>query len=212
MEKVFLIGFGSGKKEYLTQAALDAIKASDVIIGSKRLISEGWLAEYGAKLLDQTSSAKILEYIEANPDKIISVIFSGDTGLYSGATPLSGSLREKKIPYKTIPGISSVQLFAASYGIPWQDIRIVSAHGRAVDIKGLCDDGGNLLILTDDINTPGAILGEMKRYGYGDSVAAVGEELGTQEEKIMEGTVEELSKADHASLSILYVSIGGSKG
>ena len=207
-EIVSLIGCGSGKKEYMTQAALAALSDSNVIIGAARLISEEWMSEYGAERITETSSQRIAELIEAKPDKRISVVFSGDTGLYSGATPLGRLLKDKGIEYRIIPGLSSVQLFAAAYGIPWQDMRIVSAHGRQIDIAELYRSGDDLLILTDNENTPDALCKDLVNIGSKDASVAVGEDLGTDDQKITRGTAEEISYMTFSTLSVLYVENG----
>ena len=38
-----------------------------------------------------------------------------------------------RFPFFCVYGLSSVQLLAAAVGRPWQDWKLVSAHGRACD-------------------------------------------------------------------------------
>ena len=57
------------------------------------------------------------------------MVFSGDIGFYSGADALRKRMGEE---YALIPlcGISSPVYFCGKLGLPWQDVHLVSAHGR----------------------------------------------------------------------------------
>ena len=203
---ITLIGFGSGKKEYLTEAACEALDHSDLIIGAARLIDDALDCGFDAEMISETKAESILELIEKNTDRDIAVIYSGDTGLYSGATGLIKLLRERDIAFRNIPGISSIQLFSAATGIPWQDMRIVSANGRQIDVASLVEEDGNLFILTDNVTTPKRICEELTDAGYGDRQVIIGEDLGTDKEHITEGTAEELSGRVYSSLSVVFIS------
>ena len=54
------------------------------------------------------------------------MVFSGDTGFYSGAAALCRALDDAGLPYTVLPGVSSVQLLAAALGHPGQGWRLVS--------------------------------------------------------------------------------------
>ena len=60
------------------------------------------------------------------------VLFSGDTGFYSGAKKLEEVLNgsEERYEIQRIPGISSVVYFAAALHTSWEDAALVSLHGR----------------------------------------------------------------------------------
>lgn len=61
----------------------------------------------------------------------VSILFSGDTGFYSGTEKIKTELNKNN--YKKIrifPGISSVSYLSAATGIAWQDAKIISIHGK----------------------------------------------------------------------------------
>ena len=61
----------------------------------------------------------------------VSILFSGDTGFYSGTEKIKTELNKNN--YKKIrifPGISSVSYLSAATGIAWQDAKILSIHGK----------------------------------------------------------------------------------
>ena len=82
--KITLVGMGSGAPGSLTAAGLEALRGAELIIGARRLLEnlpEGCTANRAAlyktdeicALLRQTDCAEA------------AVVFSGDTGFYSGA-------------------------------------------------------------------------------------------------------------------------------
>lgn len=63
----------------------------------------------------------------------VSILFSGDTGFYSGTEKIKTELNKNN--YKKIrifPGISSVSYLSAATGIAWQDAKIISIHGKKI--------------------------------------------------------------------------------
>ena len=128
--KITLVGMGSGAPGSLTAAGLETLRGAELIIGARRLLEnlpEGCTANRAAlyktdeicALLWQTDCAEA------------AVVFSGDTGFYSGAAALCRALDDAGLPYTVLPGVSSVQLLAAALGRPWPDWRLVSAPGCA---------------------------------------------------------------------------------
>ena len=139
--KITLVGMGSGAPGSLTAAGLETLRGAELIIGARRLLEnlpEGCTANRAAlyktdeicALLRQTDCAET------------AVVFSGDTGFYSGAAALCRALDDAGLPYTVLPGVSSVQLLAAALGRPWQGWRLVSAHGCACDPVAACRAGG----------------------------------------------------------------------
>ena len=60
------------------------------------------------------------------------VLFSGDTGFYSGAAKLKEALEAEGYTRVTIyPGISSVSYLAAATGNAWQNAKLLSIHGMS---------------------------------------------------------------------------------
>ena len=89
--KITLVGMGSGTPGSLTAAGLETLRGAELIIGARRLLEnlpEGCTANRAAlyktdeicALLRQTDCAEA------------AVVFSGDTGFYSGAAALCRAL------------------------------------------------------------------------------------------------------------------------
>ena len=193
--KITLVGMGSGVPGSLTAAGLETLRGAELIIGARRLLEnlpEGCTANRAAlyktdeicALLRQTDCAET------------AVIFSGDTGFYSGAAALCRALDDAGLPYTVLPGVSSVQLLAAALGRPWQGWRLVSAHGCACDPVTACRAGGTTFFLTGGSETPATLCQQLADAGLGDAAATVWEDL---------GTAQELAAQRFAPLSVLLV-------
>ena len=84
---ISLIGMGSGCPESLTVQGLVALQGAGLILGAKRL-----LEHLPAGCTDNCKAVykpeEILAYLTAQPDTDTAVLYSGDTGFYSGAAKL----------------------------------------------------------------------------------------------------------------------------
>ena len=134
---VTLIGMGSGSWEALSVQAQDAVRRAGLVFGAKRLLA-GLPPECTARQFALYQPAEILETLAQAPGQDAAVLYSGDTGFYSGASGLLTPLRALGIPARVYPGVSSIQLLAAALGRPWQDWKLVSAHGCACDPVAQC--------------------------------------------------------------------------
>ena len=84
---VTLIGMGSGKWEALSAQAQQAVRSAGLVFGAKRLLA-GLPADCMARQFALYQPADILETLAQNPGQDAAVLYSGDTGFYSGASGL----------------------------------------------------------------------------------------------------------------------------
>ena len=201
---VTLIGMGSGKWEALSAQAQQAVRSAGLVFGAKRLLT-GLPADCTARQFTLYQPADILETLAQNPGQDAAVLYSGDTGFYSGASGLLTPLRALGIPARVCPGVSSIQLLSAALGRPWQDWKLVSAHGCACDPVAECMEGKPTFFLTGGSESPATLCAQLAAEGFGKLAAAVGENLGTPEQKVYTGTVGQLAASRFESLSVLLV-------
>ena len=204
--EVTLIGMGPGGAESLTAAAAEALKRADCLIGSRRLLEACALAP-GAPRLPATRSPEILERLTGQAWAAPCVLYSGDTGFHSGAQALLPLLRDRGIAARVLPGISSLQYFAARLGRSWQDWRPVSAHGLSCDPVGevLSARGSPVFFLTGGAGGAGELCAQLTQAGLGHLTATLGESLSYPEERVRSGPVRELAGQASAPLSVLLV-------
>ena len=201
---ITLVGMGSGLPGSLTAQGLAALQRADRILGAKRLLEhlpEGCTAQRQAMYKPE----EILACLAAHPEESIALVYSGDTGFYSGASKLLPMLRAFGISCRVLPGLSSVQLLSAAIGRPWQDWTLVSAHGCACDPVAQCLEHESVFFLTGGTETPASLCQTLTAAGLGEAHALVGENLGTPEERVRFGTAQELAGQSFAPLSVLLV-------
>ncbi|WP_130869534.1 precorrin-6y C5,15-methyltransferase (decarboxylating) subunit CbiE [Intestinimonas massiliensis (ex Afouda et al. 2020)] len=197
--KVYLIGVGMGSPEVMTVGALEAIKACPVLVGAPRLL-EPWTESHDCVPL--IAGADIAEYIgKQRGEGPIGVLLSGDTGFYSGAKKLWALLGDHEVI--TLPGISSLSYFCAKLHTDWQDVKIVSAHGRSHNAVGEIQRSERTFALTGGSTKAQDICRELTDRGLGNVTVSVGERLSYSDERIVTGTAAELAEEEFADLAVL---------
>ena len=201
---ITLIGMGAGTPETLTAQSLAALRRADWIFGAKRLLEQlpAGCTEHRKALY---KAEEILAWIAQTKAETPVVLYSGDTGFYSGAAGLLEQLRIQGQEAAILPGISSVQLLAAALGRPWQDWKLASAHGCACDPVAACSAGQPVFFLTGGAETPDTLCAALVQAGLGKTAVTVGEDLGTAAQKITQGTAAVIAGQSFASLSVLLV-------
>ena len=201
---VTLIGMGSGQPENLTLQGLAALRQADLILGARRL-----LAVLPAGCTENRAAAyrpdEVAELLQTSGAENAVLVYSGDTGFYSGASSMIEKLEALGVRARVLPGLSSIQLLAAALGRPWQGWNLVSAHGRTCDPVAECMQGRPTFFLTGGSEDPATLCAQLAAEGFGDVQAVVGQCLGTPEEKIFRGSVKELAAGRFNSLSVLLV-------
>lgn len=201
---VTLIGMGSGQPENLTLQGLAALRQADLILGARRL-----LAVLPAGCTENRAAAyrpdEVAELLQTSGAENAVLVYSGDTGFYSGASSMLEKLEALGVRARVLPGLSSIQLLAAALGRPWQGWNLVSAHGRTCDPVAECMQGRPTFFLTGGSEDPATLCAQLEAEGFGDVQGVVGQCLGTPEEKLFRGSVKELAAGRFNSLSVLLV-------
>lgn len=130
--EVVLAGIGPGNRRLMTEEVKAKISEADIIFGASRMIDA---VECRAKKYPYYLKEDIIPVIEnesagSYKDIKVVVLFSGDSGFYSGSRKMYEALVEKnEWDVKIMPGISSISLLCARLGTDWNDGNIVSLHG-----------------------------------------------------------------------------------
>ena len=130
MRRIIVIGAGPGAEEFLTLEAVNALKNADVIVAAARHVN---LAEKFKN--DKANIIELKNFKEAfneiknlAENKLIIILVSGDTGIYSLLPLIKKNFADYNI--NVMPGISSLQSLCAAAGEMWHDAVILSGHGR----------------------------------------------------------------------------------
>ena len=202
---IYLIGMGMGDAGTLTGEAKEAILKAEVVIGARRLLAalpEGCPGKRYAAV-DPAEIVRLLGS-KAQAAKTC-ILLSGDTGFFSGAKRLLPQLKGFKV--KILPGISSVQYFAAKLGRPWQNWKLVSAHGKKCDAPSLVRSHAETFFLTGGRWTVPVLCKQLEDAGLGGCAVTIGWNLGSLRERIEPGTAGGLARKGAAGneLAVMLV-------
>lgn len=143
------------------------------------------------------------------------VLFSGDTGFYSGTQKLLERLRRlshemPELSVRILPGISSVSALSARTGYSWQDACILSTHG--IDEKEwspvLCETVRHTektFVLTSGAEDVRSIARQLCEDGLSEVCVFAGYRLSYEEERIIETAPEELTDVPEEGLYTLLI-------
>ena len=197
---VKLIGIGCSGGQ-LTAEAIREIENADIIIGAKRMLDA--LPAHHAKTAAAYLPGDICSVLTEQRPENACVVFSGDTGFYSGVRTLLPVLENAGIEAGILPGISSLQTLSARIGLPWQDWKLCSAHGVDCDVLSEVMSGKPCFFLTGGKHTPNSICKELTEAGLGSLTVYAGENLGYPEENVFKSTAEEFSVHAFEPLCVL---------
>ncbi len=200
--QVKLLGSGCRASEQLTREGIRAIEEAELLIGAERMLAalpEGVRTKKRAAYLPK----EILSILQEEKKERVCILYSGDSGFYSGARSLLPLLEEAGISYQVLPGISSLQTLSARLGRPWQDWKLCSAHGVDCDVIACLMEGKPCLFLTGGKMGPAEICRRISEAGLGELELTVAENLSYPEERIRKGRARELAEETFGPLSLL---------
>ena len=88
-------------------------------------------------MLDAYDPIRMVSYLQKHPEyRSIAVALSGDVGFYSGAKMLITALEQEGIETELLPGISSAAYLCSRLRIAWEDVKLISIHGRRSNLIG----------------------------------------------------------------------------
>lgn len=220
---VTLIGVGMGNIKTLTLEAKEEITGADYIFGANRLLTDvrNWdIASPNAKMFPYYLAKDIIPALEElcnNNKKKAVVLFSGDSGFFSGCNNLYKELNEWKkdnsrdVSIKILPGISSVSYFASAVKTSYDGAELFSIHGKSDNDKWraellskvrYCKKIFVLVSGAQDVKNIGALLS----YNRLENVRiVVGYRLSYADEKITECSFKECMNIDEEGLYILGI-------
>lgn len=217
---VRLVGIGPGGKQLLTMEAMRAIAEADYLFGAKRMLEscdgEGITEPI---YMPEQILARLEELLETemSPSVNAAVLFSGDTGVYSGATKLYKELVNwgRCDSITILPGVSSFSTFAARIGVAYQDVRLESLHGKADDLENiqkivrLVEEKENIFLLLSG-KADFAVLEEILPEEFAGRIV-IGSKLSYPEEQIVYTSADNLRQDTERlpdELLIVYVEAG----
>lgn len=222
-KKCILVGIGMGNWDMLTVAAYRHLEEAPLLIGAKRVLDcmpdtvhglwkQSFIPEEIFSMLENWQFS-----IEAqNATFPPCVVYSGDTGFYSGCKTLLPLLESNGYEVEVIPGITSSQYLSSKIHRSWQNWWLESAHGTDIDVvsvlykasqKSLDRKYTDVFFLTGGKITAATIIDNIVEAGLGHLNIIVGENLSYKNERIVSSPAYKLRGLPFSELSVVLVDI-----
>lgn len=183
------IGIGMGNLGTLTHDAAAAIQSAEIIFGAARLLQS--VDEMGILSPDQQCvteyiGTKIHAYLAEHPQyRRIAVLMSGDVGFYSGARGIQEAFAGENVHFYC--GISSVVYFASKIPTSWQDAKLLSAHGKQVNLLNSVQRYPKIIMIVSGAKDVERLCAELHEAEMDQVRVTVGTNLSYPEETVTAG-------------------------
>lgn len=220
--EIILAGIGMGRAGCLTKDVEKAVREADILLGAERMLKDlDRLKDLGAEAEKHPfyQAEQIIPYLRSmqeknlfSGNKKVVVLFSGDSGFYSGCQSLYTALEEEirtgslKAAVRILPGISSVSYLASCIGESYQDAAVYSIHGKKLcNLARRIRRSPKTFLLTsgvDDINWLGKTLIES---GMPECEIIAGYQLSYGEQRIDKYTPAECCELKEEGLYTCFI-------
>jgi precorrin-6Y C5,15-methyltransferase (decarboxylating) len=157
-------------------------------------------------------AAMLTEVEEVMATGEVAILASGDPLFYGIGRTLIDRFGPERITIH--PALSAVQLACARFRIPWDDLALVSLHGRSgEDLPGRILRHGKVMLFTDQRNSPDRIAARLlealsacdDRQRIATIRIRVAENLGLADERLIAGGLAEIAARSFAPLNLMLV-------
>lgn len=204
-QEVIIAGIGMGAPGNMTLEVQRAIREADVLIGAGRMLEAAGEACEEARrkpCLDAYQPDEIRRFLDFHPEYGKAVLLqSGDVGFFSGARRLLNVLSDRTI--HVLPGISSVVYLCSRLQVPWEDVYLLSLHGRKANEVDAVRHHARTFLLSGKKGGVKEFCEKLCRYGLENVRVTVGEQLSYPEERIVTGTAGELAGQEFEALCVI---------
>jgi len=208
MSEIFVHGVSG---ETLSTACLRQLAGCVAVVVSKRF----------APLLPADSPRRIsIAPVDMMLAQVADALKSGDVTILASGDPLFFGIGRRLVDRFSpggitfFPAVSAMQLACARFKIPWDDLPLLSLHGRSKeDLAGRILPHSRVMLFTDHRNSPdriaAALLQTLRQYGDERRLATirvqVAENLGTDGERLTSGSLENIARTQLGPLNMMLV-------
>ena len=198
-----VIGIGEDGLGGLSPSARALYDGAEIVVGGRRHLAI--VPEDGRRRIPWPPQLlALVPEIEALRGRRVCVLASGDPMCFGVGVTLS-----RRIPIAemvVLPAPSAFSLACARLGWPLAEARMVTLHGRPLElVVPHLQPGAKILVLSADRTTPARLADLLRRTGWGRSVFAVLERMGGEGERLTRATVAEWSDREVDDLNTIAI-------
>lgn len=205
---IYVIGIGIEGRKSLTNRALEIISRAGLVIGGRRHLDEfrDSKAVKASVTGDLDSLVNAIKEFRKKRRGKVAVLATGDPLLYGIASFILRKFGKKNV--EVIPNVSTVHEAFARIKEDANGLKVLSAHGRKTDIEALSSEivsHDKVALFTDPENPPSKVAGALLKKGAAYR-AFVAESIGTDKEKIFDGSLRMIArKRSFSPLSVMIL-------
>ncbi|MCA9265451.1 MAG: precorrin-6y C5,15-methyltransferase (decarboxylating) subunit CbiE [Planctomycetales bacterium] len=202
-EPIHIIGIGDDGLEGLTKASRDVIEQAQLLVGSGRTLAA--VPHCEADRCEVTGDLeKVVSAINDHPGERIVVLTTGDPLFYGVARFLCERLGKER--FHVVPHVSTMQMAFARVKESWDEAFLANLEN--FDPRRLADkvrSAEKVGLFTTEAISPAEVASLLldKKIDY--FTAFVCENLGSPDERVTQGTLEEICKHEFSPLNIMIL-------
>lgn len=203
-KQIKIIGMGMSKKN-LPSTYLWMVNNADILIGARRHIDQ-FDSFPGQKQVIDKNLAGVVQFIKEHMEtQNVVVLASGDPLYYGIGSYLIKALGPENV--EIFPNISTVAAAFARVKEPWQNVRVVSLHGRETEMTLLRALHGHdtVAVYTDMEKTPAWVARFLTAHDLTDFNLCVLERLGTPKERVDWYSLAQAAEMDYEDPNLLIL-------
>ncbi len=205
---VWFVGAGPGDPDLITVRGRRLLEAADLVLYAGSLVPVALVQGLRAEV--RSTAAMDLDAIVAamtgawQAGRLVVRLHTGDPAIYGAIGEQMAALDRAGVPYRVVPGVSSVAAVAAALGVELtlpevsQTVIITRRAGRTPvppgeDLAGLARHRTTMMILLS-AGMVGEVVDDLLAGGYpADTPVAVVEKASWPEERIVRGTLADIA-------------------
>lgn len=203
-KNITILSCGIGK-ESIPASFADIVNNSTRLIGGQRLL-ELFPNYSGEKIIIDKYIRETLARIAGSNESTV-ILASGDALFHGIARTVLDIIPEEKV--RIVPNITAAQALCAKIAMPWENAALISLHGKdteQVNWKSLTQKLP--VIIYGDHKCNAANIAKKILQAHPEAAndkAAIGMNLGMEDEKIIKGPLKEISHTSSTGLSVLAI-------
>jgi precorrin-6Y C5,15-methyltransferase (decarboxylating) len=191
----------------LSSEACAAIESAELVAGGRRHLQRVGVADERAVEISAELEASLqrIEAARAAGQRVV-VLCSGDPLFYGFGRRLAEHFGAQALRF--VPAPTAVQRACARIGLPWDDARVVSVHGRPMAHldQALAERPTKIVVYTGPDHDPHAIAARLHALGLAERYTMhVAEDLGGAAERVTELDPTRASERRFAALNVVIL-------
>ncbi|HEX5445958.1 MAG TPA: precorrin-6y C5,15-methyltransferase (decarboxylating) subunit CbiE, partial [Pirellulales bacterium] len=201
--KIQIIGIGDDGLEGLTSAARQLIEQAELLVGADFTLSRVPPSK-AERLVVGGNLDQVVERLARTPEKRTAVLVSGDPLFYGMARFLCDKLGKER--FEVLPHVSSMQLAFARVKESWEDAYLTNLANHPLEqVVEKIRTAEKVGLFTTEAAPPAAVARALMTRRIDYFSAYVCENLGSPDERVTQGSLEELAEQEFSPLNVMVL-------